>query len=209
MLRLDFDPAGLIGALDDIAEEADIAARPAAQAAAQAFYEQVQASAPVAPGPHRDSGKVYPPGGLKASIYQAFSSDNSERGGRGYKVATYHVSWNHAKAPHGWWQDNGHWQRYVAVKDKNGDWHTVVRPELREEYARYIKMGRRARREAGLPSGKAAIARYFIPLPGGPRWIPPRPDRQRGFVRPAFDAAVQRANAAAVAEFARRMQRVL
>src|SRR5205085_5719958 len=58
--------------------------------------EEVQLRAPVAKKAIVRKGKTIQPGALKASIYQVFSKDNS---GSGH--ATYHVSWNAKKAPHG------------------------------------------------------------------------------------------------------------
>lgn len=92
-----FDPSGLIVAVQEIGDEAHKQVRPAAQAGAQVLYDEVLLRVPVATKTiTRKSGKVIPPGALKASIYQAFSEDNS-----GKTRATYHVSWNYRKAPHG------------------------------------------------------------------------------------------------------------
>src|SRR5437868_12383349 len=91
-----FNPAGLNGALDALAKGAADQVRPAAQAGAQVLYEEVQLRAPVAKKAIVRKGKTIQPGALKASIYQVFSKDNS---GSGH--ATYHVSWNAKKAPHG------------------------------------------------------------------------------------------------------------
>ena len=58
--------------------------RAGSQAAAQVFYNEAKNRVPVKSGT------------LKNSIYQVFSEDNSDKG-----KATYHVSWNRSKAPHG------------------------------------------------------------------------------------------------------------
>lgn len=91
-----FDAAGLNGALDELAKGAAEQVRPAAQAGAQVLYDEVQARVPVKAKATTRKGKVLPPGALKASIYQVYSKDNS-----GSRHATYHVSWNAKKAPHG------------------------------------------------------------------------------------------------------------
>ena len=95
--KIKFDPKGLDAGLDQLAAGADECVRPAAQAGAQVLYDEVLARVPVA---KRDrttkSGRIIARGALKASIYQAYSQDNSGEG-----RATYHVSWNYKKAPHG------------------------------------------------------------------------------------------------------------
>lgn len=91
-----FDTAALNGQLDQLAKGSAEQARPAAQAGAQVLYEEVKIRAPVMKKPQVRKGKTIQPGALKASIYQVFSKDNS---GAGH--ATYHISWNAKKAPHG------------------------------------------------------------------------------------------------------------
>ena len=88
--------------------EAEIAqaARPAAQAAAQVLYTEVQRNV------SRIKRKT---GNLARSIYQAYSTDNSAPGGR----QTYHVSWNARKAPHGHLVEFGHLMRYEVSYDPN------------------------------------------------------------------------------------------
>lgn len=82
---VEFDQTALNASLDRFSEKIkSTVIRSGAQAAAQVFYEETKERVPV------DSGK------LKASIYQAFSKDNSGDG-----RAEYHVSWNRRKAPHG------------------------------------------------------------------------------------------------------------
>lgn len=91
-----FDASGLSAALDQLQHQAETV-RPAAQAGAQILYDEVLLRVPV--GKHQrktKSSRVILPGALKASIYQVYSTDNSGEG-----RATYHVSWNHRKAPHG------------------------------------------------------------------------------------------------------------
>lgn len=94
-IKADF--TDLNAALDGVSNAAEEHVRPAAQAAIQVFYEEVLLRVPVSTQPRKlKSGRVIPPGALKASIYQAFSEDNSGKG-----FATYHSSWNYRKAPHG------------------------------------------------------------------------------------------------------------
>lgn len=84
-------------ALDSFGEGVLALVRPAAQAGAQILYDEMLARVPVAEKPHKlKGGRVIPPGALKASIYQVYSQDHSRKG-----VATYHITWNRKKAPHG------------------------------------------------------------------------------------------------------------
>jgi HK97 gp10 family phage protein len=95
--RIKFSPGSTLTGLDALAAAAETNVRPAAQAGAQVLYEEVLQRVPVAKRARTTKGgKVIPPGALKASIYQAFSEDNSTA-----DRATYHISWNHRKAPHG------------------------------------------------------------------------------------------------------------
>lgn len=101
LLTVDVD--GLIAALGrDIAVNQE-AARPAAQAGAQVLYDAVRVNVA--------SLKRWT-GNLQRSIYQAYSQDNSRPG-----YATYHVSWNHKKAPHGHLVEWGFLQRYEISFD--------------------------------------------------------------------------------------------
>lgn len=92
-----FDGAGLDAALDQIAHGAEVSTRPAAQAGAQVLYDEVLLRVPVSTTTRKNKrGKTIAPGALRNSIYQVFSQDNSTDG-----RATYHVSWNYRRAPHG------------------------------------------------------------------------------------------------------------
>jgi HK97 gp10 family phage protein len=89
--------------MNAFAYSADEAARPAAQAAAQVLYDEVK----------RNVARIKPKtGNLARGIYQAYSRDNSAQG-----RATYHVSWNAKKAPHGHLVEFGHLQRYEITYD--------------------------------------------------------------------------------------------
>lgn len=88
-----FDTAGINAQLDAMHQATGDAIRPAAQAGAQVFYRAVISNVQA----HRHTGK------LASAIYQVFSTDNSVDG----KKATYHVSWNAKKAPHGHLVEHG------------------------------------------------------------------------------------------------------
>ena len=106
---IDFDSADAMAGLDRLADEAKAALRPAAQAGAQVLYNEVKLRVPVYRGPlhfrhNKTKGGGYwvTPGQLRDSIYQVFSRDNSDT-----EHVTYHISWNHSKAPHGHWMEFG------------------------------------------------------------------------------------------------------
>lgn len=115
------DMRGLRDLMADFTRECEEAARPAAQAGAQVIYEEVK----------KNVGQIKKKtGNLASSIYQAYSKDNSAEG-----RATYHVSWNAKKAPHGHLVEFGHIQRYrVGFNKKTGRFFTVksqpVAPKL-------------------------------------------------------------------------------
>ena len=92
-----FDAAQLEAMLDEMGVTMRQQARPSAQAGAQVLYDEVLLRVPVAATERATkSGRMIAPGALKASIYQVFSADHSGDG-----FATYHISWNRKKAPHG------------------------------------------------------------------------------------------------------------
>jgi hypothetical protein len=117
MIGIEMDMSRLFTGLDSIAREAAKSTRPAAYAMAKVYYDRVLINVPVADEHIGKGGKVYPGGLLKSSIYHAFSDDNSVVSARdsAYTKATYHISWNHAMAPHGWMIENGHKQTHKAV----------------------------------------------------------------------------------------------
>ncbi|ATA55174.1 hypothetical protein CKY39_19625 [Variovorax boronicumulans] len=127
---MSFDASGLMAEFDQLDLDARELVRPAAQAGAQVFYDEVLRRVPVAATGHkRKGGRVIPPGALKGSIYQAYSADHSTP-----QAATYHVSWNARKAPHGHLIENGHWTKVVG---KNGPLkpHWVpAQPFIRSSY---------------------------------------------------------------------------
>lgn len=142
-LTLDVD--GLNSLLDDLGDAVSDSVRPAAQAGAQVFYDRAKQNVDAL-------GRVT--GNLSGAIYQAYSNDNS-----GQDKATYHVSWNHIKAPHGQLVEYGHWQRYQVILTSKG-WRTMIRPEKQGT----PKPSRRASQEV-----KDA---YYVPRAGGPVYIP-------------------------------------
>lgn len=168
------DTAALHRMIDELGTDVEEAVRPVAEAGARVLYNAVKQNV-------ASIGKVT--GNLQRAIYEVFSKDNSGKG-----VATYQVSWNAKKAPHGHLLEYGHVQRYAVFIGKDGKWHTAIRPEKRGT----PKPRRRA--------SQAEKDAYYLPLKGGPRFVAARP-----FVRPAA-AKMPEAVAAMEAELLRRMQ---
>ncbi len=98
MLKVEFDFSGLERQLDSITEAASDAVRPAAQAGAQVFYDEVKSRAPRSEKAHSTKGKkqTYQPGNLQRAIYQAYADESVEG-----KEAVYAISWNKSKAFYG------------------------------------------------------------------------------------------------------------
>lgn len=110
-MSITVDTSQFSAALKAKAEQINDAVRPAAQAGAERLYYEAKMRAPVSEKGHWFTGRDYrvtgrryyfAPGNLRDSIYQAYSKDNS-----GKTKATYHVSWNHLKAPYGFMVEYG------------------------------------------------------------------------------------------------------
>lgn len=96
---------------DAMREDVAQALRPAAQEGAQVLYDEVRTKVPVSAEAHWFHGKsfkkngkkyLFQPGTLRSAIYQVHSKDNS-----GQMFHTYHISWNHRKAPYGFMVEYG------------------------------------------------------------------------------------------------------
>lgn len=168
----------ILDEFDSTQQNLEEATRPAAQAGAQVFYDEVKRNVSTLGDVFATTGR------LSDAIYQVFSKDNSvgNTNGTAYNVASYHVSWNHKKAPHGHLVEFGHMQPYVVYRSRDGRLHTKVRPEKLKEYlAKYH----------GRTVPKELRSQYFIPYPV-PKQVPAYP-----FVRPAMakaDEAYERAS---------------
>lgn len=118
----DMDLSRMFSYLDDLGTQVGEATRPAAQAAAQVFYNIAKQNV------NRIGKKT---GNLAGSIYQKYSKEHSVDG----KIAWYNVSWNvHTgkqitRAPHGHLVEYGHIMRYQTViakkGPKKGQWVTL------------------------------------------------------------------------------------
>lgn len=96
MISASFDFSKIAAKLDKITQAAGKAMRPAAQAGAQVFYDEVRQRVPVSAAPHKSGKKTYNPGTLRKAIYQAFADKESGDG-----RAMYRVSWNKTHAFYG------------------------------------------------------------------------------------------------------------
>jgi hypothetical protein len=164
MSLLQLDLSHLESEIEAMGDAAEAAARPASQAAAQVLYDEVRRNVAAIP---QKTGK------LANSIYQVYSQSRSGPG-----IATYHVSWNHRKAPHGGLVEFGHIQRYVTDQGSDGNFYTAIRPSKRGT--------RRPRRNASQAEKDA----YYVPLPA------PKQIAARAFVRRATSKSEQAAEAA-------------
>lgn len=158
--------------LDNLAADVQKATRPAASAAAKVLYDEVKKNAQLFGEGYVADGT----GKLADAVYRVYS-----RAGSDAMRATYHVSWNQTKAPHGHLVEFGHWQPYVTYRGKDGKFHTAVRPSMLKQYLATYN---------GKTVPKHLRDKFFVKRPS-PKWIPARP-----FVRAAqsqFDAATSAA----------------
>lgn len=185
MLKVDFDAAPLLAKIDGIEEQIKKAVRPAAFAGSDVLYKEVRQRALSIGGSRR----------VQAAIYQKFVIDS--KGGVLGESATYHISWRKGHSQNnkkghagegalptttiGFWIEFGRWQRYMVRTDKNGDWYTVARPEMK---------GKPVPKRGASQAEKDA---YWMPRKGGPVFHAPK-----SFLRSGYDAkraeAIQAAN---------------
>lgn len=118
MISIAFDFSKLTAKLDNITKAAEKATRPAAQAGAQVFYDEVKGNvregteaqhyfygdaAKKAPkGSKKAHAYLFTKGALKRSIYQFHNKRLSTTA-----KAVYSISWNHREAPYGYMVEYG------------------------------------------------------------------------------------------------------
>lgn len=176
MLKVDFDAGKLLSKFDGLEEKLKDAIRPAAFAGSDVLYKEVRQRALTIGGSKR----------LQDSIYQKFVVDS--KGGVLGESATYHISWRKQRSktnvkgeksadaglPYttiGFWIEFGRWQRYMVRTGKNGEWYTVVRPEMK---------GKPVPKRGASQAVKDA---YWMPRKDGPVfWLP------KSFLRSGYDA---------------------
>lgn len=99
-----FNPSAIKARFDEYKVRAQKAIRPAAQAGAQVYYDEVRSRAPVGESVHHTKGKkqTFQPGNLRDSIYQAYADRKSDAG-----KAVYRISYNKKKAFYGYFVEHG------------------------------------------------------------------------------------------------------
>lgn len=143
--QIKVDLTGLREHMTNIVKSAQEVVRPAAQAGAQVLYDAAKANV-------KAIGRKT--GNLDRAIYQKYSTDNS-----GKFRATYHVSWNINKAPHGRLVEWGFIQRYeVWYSKKYGKYYIPRRAG--------VKKSDIPKRQKNPPySHRAAYAKLYRTLP--------------------------------------------
>jgi hypothetical protein len=194
MFKVEFNVDQLTRRINEMSDVMRNNVRPTAQAGAQVFYDEMKLRA-LTVGKSRQ---------LQASIYQKFVVETREDA-LGLS-ATYFISWRKQKArasikgqpnpsaglPYttmGYWIEHGYVHRYMAVEAKSGPFKgqmlTLARPEMR-----------------GQPKPKWNDSRavkdaYWMPRPGGPLPVAPKPFLRSTYVakqNAALDAASQEMN---------------
>ena len=192
MVKLRFDFRG-IKQFAQLSKTVEEAVRPAAQAGAQVFYDEMRSRV-------ERIGRVT--GNLLGSLYQKYVPESAPG------KATYHMSWRKPRrtqlgvknedaglptAPHGYLVEYGHIQRYQALIAKRGkrkgQWITLVRPEMRGK-PRPKRRASQAERDA-----------YYVLRKGGPLQVP-----AQSFLRSSFDAKQQVALSAAAQTMKQRLR---
>lgn len=106
-----FDMGAVDQWVDDLQADVQQAIRPATQAGSQLLYEAVLLNVKSSTKGHWFHGTSFKKNGtkywfnagtLRRAIYQAHSKDHSSD-----LQATYHISWNHKKAPYGFMVEYG------------------------------------------------------------------------------------------------------
>ena len=128
--------------------------RSAARAGALVFYDRIKQNVPV------KTGK------MKENVYHKFVKEVETKNYKMYKVG---VNQTQTGAPHLWWMEYGHIFYYSVRLKEDGEFVTLVRPEMQGK----PKPGRKASRET-----KDA---YFVKRKDGPyHWM------GYGFIRKSY-----------------------
>ena len=152
MFSTSIDMSAFESDMEQLADRAEKAARPAAQAGAQVIYERVKANV---------AALGRKTGNLNSSIYQAYSANNSGEG-----KATYHISWNATKAPHGHLVEWGYIKRWQSIMI-NGKWVTLKNRPLATPVQVPGKAFMRRAKDAIPMAEEAMRAKFLEVLHGG------------------------------------------
>lgn len=98
-----FNTARLLARVDRVGSAAKASVRPAAQAGAQVYYDELRQRVPVGSKVHSTKGKkhTFSPGNLQRSLYQAYADESTP------DRAVYRISWNKQKAFYGGMVERG------------------------------------------------------------------------------------------------------
>lgn len=86
---------------------------------ADVVYNEAHVRVPVG----TEEGGSITPGLLKSALYRAYDERQTILSPDTYR---YTISWNSKKAPHGHLVEFGHWMPFKYVRDKSGEYWTVV-----------------------------------------------------------------------------------
>ena len=150
--NLSIDMSAFESDMEQLADRAEKAARPAAQAGAQVLYERVKTNV---------AALGRKTGNLNSSIYQAYSANNSNE-----SKAVYHVSWNASKAPHGHLVEWGYIKRWQSIMI-NGKWVTLKNRPLAAPVQVPGKAFMRRAKDAMPMAEEAMRAKFLEVLHGG------------------------------------------
>ena len=150
--NLSIDMSAFESDMEQLADRAEKAARPAAQAGAQVIYERVKVNV---------AALGRKTGNLNSSIYQAYSANNSNE-----SKAVYHVSWNATKAPHGHLVEWGYIKRWQSIMI-NGKWVTLKNRPLATPVQVPGKAFMRRAKDAIPMAEEAMRAKFLEVLHGG------------------------------------------
>ena len=150
--NLSIDMSAFENDMEQLAERAEKAVRPAAQAGAQVLYERVKVNV---------AALGRKTGNLNSSIYQAYSANNSNE-----SKAVYHVSWNASKAPHGHLVEWGYIKRWQSIMI-NGKWVTLKNRPLATPVQVPGKAFMRRAKDAIPMAEEAMRAKFLEVLHGG------------------------------------------
>ncbi|WP_157266638.1 hypothetical protein [Azohydromonas aeria] len=173
--NLSFDPAPLLKQVQSVREAVEASTRGAARAGAVVLRDEARRRA--ANTPQAAKWGVSQTGNFSRAIYHQFAHDRSipdRKASPGYMRAIYAVSWNHAKAPHAWNVENGHWQYFRWTRDAGGNFWT-----MRQPHAWGKAKPRPPRKKTG---DRTDQYNYWVPL-DKPKWIQGYP-----IIRPTFAA---------------------
>ncbi len=118
------------------------------------FYDRIKQNVPVKTGKMRDN------------VYHKFVKEAETKNYKMYRIGVNQTS---KGAPHLWWMEFGHIFYYAVRLKENGEYVTLVRPEMQ------------GRPKPGRKASRAAKDAYYVPRKDGPyHW------QGYGFIRKSY-----------------------